>query len=116
MVDQLSYAGNEAARRYLNGDIDAAAAAAWLEKYGLYSPPRAAQRVKFIDQYRSYVINYNLGKEMVARHVELESGDPTDAVARWAAFARLLSSPRLPSALRRTVNDDEGSSSGATRR
>ena len=116
MVDQLSYTGNEAARRYLNGEIDAAAAAAWLEKYGLYSPPRAAQRVKFIDQYRSYVINYNLGKDMVARHVELESGDPTDALARWAAFARLLSSPRLPSALRRTVNDDEGSSSGATRR
>ncbi len=115
VVDQLSYAGNEAARRYLNGEIDAAAAAAWLEKYGLYSPPRAAQRVKFIDQYRSYVINYNLGKDMVARHVELESGDPTDAVARWAAFAQLLSSPRLPSSLRRTA-DDEGSHDGATGR
>jgi len=112
LVARLSYAGNEAARRYLNGEIDAAAAAAWLEQYALYSPPRAAQRVKFIDQYRSYVINYNLGKDLVARHVELESGDPTDAVARWAAFARLLSSPRLPSGLRRSSIDAHEDLSG----
>jgi hypothetical protein len=93
LVDQLSYAGNEAARRYLNGTIDATAAADWLEKYGLYSRPRAQQRVRFIDQYRSYVINYNLGKDMVAAYIESRGAD------RWAEFARLISSPRLPSAL-----------------
>jgi hypothetical protein len=100
IVNRLSYAGNEAARRYLNGEMDAAAAAVWLERYALMSPPRAAQRVKFFDQYRSYVINYNVGKDMVARHVELESGSPEPA-ARWIAFKRLLASPRLPSGLRR---------------
>jgi hypothetical protein len=26
--------------------------------------------VRFIDQYRSYVVNYNLGKDLVAAHVE----------------------------------------------
>jgi hypothetical protein len=26
--------------------------------------PRAEQRVRFFDQYRSYVINYNLGKDL----------------------------------------------------
>ena len=93
LVDQLSYAGNEAARRYLNGEIDAKAAADWLEKYGLYSRPRAEQRVRFIDQYRSYVINYNLGKDMVAAYIESRGSD------RWSAFARLVSSPRLPSSL-----------------
>ncbi len=62
LVDQLAYAGNEAARRYLNGQIDRAAAAAWLERYALMPKDRAAQRVRFFDQYRSYVINYNLGK------------------------------------------------------
>ena len=36
--------------------------AAWLERYALHSRPRAEQRVRFFDQYRSYVINYNLGK------------------------------------------------------
>jgi hypothetical protein len=101
LVDRLSYAGNEAARRYLNGQMDGAAAARWLERYGLYSPPRAQQRVRFIDQYRSYVINYNLGKDMVARYVESESGGGADAARRWDVFTRLLSSPRLPSGLDR---------------
>ena len=99
LADRLSYAGNEAARRYLNGQIDADGAAQWLERYGLYSPPRARQRVRFIEQYRSYVINYNLGKDMVARYVESESGGGTDAARRWDVFTRLLSSPRLPSGL-----------------
>ena len=101
LVDRLSYTGNEAARRYLNGQIDAASAAQWLEWYGLYSPPRAQQRIRFIDQYRSYVINYNLGKDMVAQYVESESGGGTDAARRWDVFTRLLSSPRLPSGLTR---------------
>jgi hypothetical protein len=100
LVDRLSYAGNEAARRYLNGEIDARAAAAWLEKYGLFSAPRAAQRVKFIDQYRSYVINYNLGKDMVAHYIESQGGTAANPQRRWELFTRLLSSPRLPSGLK----------------
>ena len=99
LADRLSYAGNEAARRYLNGEIDADGAAQWLERYALYSASRARQRVRFIDQYRSYVINYNLGKDMVARYVESESDGGADAARRWDAFTRLLSSPRLPSGL-----------------
>jgi hypothetical protein len=97
LVDRLSYAGNEAARRYLDGEIDAPAAAAWLEKYGLYTRPRAEQRMRFVDQYRSYVINYNLGKDMIGRYIEKQSG--SDSARRWSAFTRLLSSPRLPSGL-----------------
>jgi len=98
LVDRLSYAGNEAARQYLDGQIDAAAAAQRLMAWGLYSKPRAEQRLRFIDQYRSYVINYNLGKDLVAAHVEAVAGtlDPT---RRWQAFTGLLSSPRLPSNL-----------------
>ena len=99
LVERLSYAGNEAARRYLNGQIDARAAADWLERYGLYSRPRAEQRVRFVDQYRSYVINYNLGKDMVAAHVEARGGIPEKPAKRWEEFETLISSPRLPSGL-----------------
>jgi hypothetical protein len=99
LVDRLSYAGNEAARRYINGEIDAKGAATWLERYALYSPPRAAQRVKFVDQYRSYVINYNLGKDMVKRYVESQGGTASNAAKRWDVFEQLISSPRLPSGL-----------------
>ena len=34
------------------------------------STERAAQRVRFFDQYRSYVINYNLGKDLVRTFIE----------------------------------------------
>ena len=109
LVDRLSYAGNEAARRYLDGQIDRNAAIEWLEKYGLYTRPRAEQRVRFIEQYRSYVINYNLGKDMVAAHIAVRLKADTTYVEsgfsrtdrRWSEFARLISSPRLPSGLER---------------
>ncbi len=99
MTEELAYAGNEAARRYLNGEIDAAAATAWLEKYALMDEKRAAQRVRFIEQYRSYVINYNLGEDLVQQHIEQRVGQAADSEKTWRAFAELLSSPRLPSGL-----------------
>jgi hypothetical protein len=99
LVEQLAYAGNEAARGYLDGKMQAAEAAAYLEKYALYSPERARQRVRFIEQYRSYVINYNLGKDMVQRYIESRGGTAGNPARRWAEFAALLSSPRLPSGL-----------------
>lgn len=98
LVGQLEYAGNEAARRYLNGEIDRAAATEWMTRYAMMAPERAAQRTRFFDQYRSYVINYNLGKDLVAGYVEARSNG--DATTRWDIFAALLASPRLPSGLR----------------
>ena len=100
LVERLSYAGNEAARRYLNGEIDAAAAAAWLERYALMGGERAAQRVRFFDKYRSYVINYNLGKDLVREYIESRPGVAGSQARRWEEFETLLSSPRLPSTLR----------------
>jgi hypothetical protein len=99
IVDRLAYAGNEAARQYLNGEIDREEAARWLSEYALYPPDRAEQRVRFFDQYRSYVINYNLGKDLVRQWVESQGGTPDDPKRRWEVFEKLLSFPRLPSQL-----------------
>ncbi len=99
-LDKLSYAGNEAARRYLDGQIDAAAAADWLSKYAMTPKNRAEQRVRFYDQYRSYVINYNLGQDMVADYIEGLGGTADQPAKRWEEFRKLISSPRLPSGLR----------------
>lgn len=100
LVDRLSYAGNEAARRYLDGVIDRAGTTAWLERYAMYPKPRAEQRVRFIDQYRSYVINYNLGRDLVRQYVESRAGRGATPERRWREFVALLSSPRLPSGLK----------------
>src|ERR1700730_4115554 len=98
LMKELDYAANEAARRLINGEIDESAAVQWLQKYAVMEPARAKQRVKFIQRYRSYVINYNLGEDMVRRYIEKRSG--TDHAKRFSEFAKLLSSPRLPSGLR----------------
>ena len=100
LVDDLSYAGNEAARRYLDGTMDRDAATAWLERYALMPHDRAAQRVRFFDQYRSYVINYNYGKDLVRTFIESRGGTAANPEKRWQEFVTLLSSPRLPSGLR----------------
>ncbi|HEY2829581.1 MAG TPA: hypothetical protein VGJ88_05630 [Thermoanaerobaculia bacterium] len=97
LVNKLGYSGNEAARRYLNGEINTEETVKWLEKYSLSTAARARQRIKFFDQYRSYVINYNLGKDLVRQYVERHSGSSPEK--RWRVFGELLASPRLPSDL-----------------
>jgi len=90
LLARLDYAGNEAARDYLNGEIDREAAVQWLVDYALTSPERALQRTEFYDAYRSYVINYNLGKDIVREYVERDGATMDE---RWARFEQLLSSP-----------------------
>jgi hypothetical protein len=106
LVDRLAYAGNEAARRYLNGEIDRAGAAAWLTRFAMMSPKAAEQRTRFFDTYRSYVINYNLGKDLVKQFVDTKARG--SSAARWKEFLRLLASPRLPSALRAAASATKG--------
>ncbi|HVG70934.1 MAG TPA: hypothetical protein VM819_08485 [Vicinamibacterales bacterium] len=95
----FGYARDEAARRYLDGEVDAAGTIEWLEKYALQSRPRAEQQIKFIDQYRSYVINYTYGQDLVARWVESQGGVASNPQRRWELFEPLISAPRLPSSL-----------------
>lgn len=100
LMRELNYAGNEAARGYLDGKMTRAAAHDWLERYALMSPERATQRMRFIDTYRSYVINYNFGMDLVRHYVESRGGTSNHPERRWEEFVRLISSPRLPGDLR----------------
>ncbi len=99
LAGRLAYAGNEAARRYVDGTATAADAVAWLERYALMSRERAGQRVRFFDRYRSYVINYNLGEDLVKAWVESRGGVAAAPDRRWEVFTDLLRQPRLPSTL-----------------
>jgi hypothetical protein len=98
VIERLNYARNEVARRYLDGELDAAGASKAMARYWLSSPEASAKTVRFIDAYRSYVINYNLGKDMVADWVARTGGE--SAEGRWRAFQALLSAPHLPRDLR----------------
>ncbi len=91
LLEKLDYAGNEAARDYLNGNMTREQAEQWLVDYELSSPEHASQRTRFFDAYRSYVINYNLGKDMVRQYIERGGADLDE---RWRRFEQLLSSPK----------------------
>jgi len=70
-----------------------------MQKFELMSKERAEKRISFLDKYRSYVINYNLGKDIVKNYVEKEGGTKDNPRRRWEIFEKLLSTPQTPSGL-----------------
>jgi membrane dipeptidase len=93
LVAELNYANNDAARAYLDGEWDREQTLAWLRDYLLYSEERAEQRLRFIETYRSYVINYNFGKDLSRDWVNAHASVQPER--RWAAFTDLLETPPL---------------------
>lgn len=89
----LSGARFTIAAHYLDGQIDRAEAIRLTQVYQLVSKERARQSIDFTETYRSYVINYGLGQDMVRDYVTAQGPDPID---RWAAMERVISSPFLP--------------------
>jgi len=87
---ELIFASPVKRRDYLAGRIDRETALDQLQKYNLVARDRAAQRLSFIETYRSYVINYGLGRDMVQAWVERQGPD------HWKTTERLLASQTLP--------------------
>ncbi len=94
ITERLNYARNEVARGYLNGELNTAEAQRMMQRWWLITPDAAAKALRFIDTYRSYVINYNLGRDLVAAWVGRTAGD--SEADRWRVFGGLLSAPYLP--------------------
>ena len=99
LTGDLDRAGNDIARRYLDGHLSAEDAVDWYVRYMLMERARAEQRVRFVDRYRSYVVNYTLGEDLVREHLALHGGDEAPAARRWELFGELLTTPRVPSTL-----------------
>ena len=96
MTEALSGARLTIAKMYLDGEVTRPQALALTQKYLLLSPARAEQSVAFTDHYRSYVINYGWGKDLVRGYVE--RGNPNET-ERWRRMEKILSEPTLPSDL-----------------
>jgi hypothetical protein len=100
LLKKLSYAGNEAARNYLDSKWTKDETVAYLQKYLLFTKEKAAKRLAFIEQYRSYVINYNLGEDIVKNYIEKNGGTIENPEQRWELFKQLISLPQTPSELK----------------
>ncbi|MFC1484353.1 hypothetical protein ACFL5M_00855 [Candidatus Neomarinimicrobiota bacterium] len=94
VVRKLRYARVDAARALLDETMSENETVAWLMKYSLYTESRAQQTIAFFRTYRSYIINYSLGQDLVEDWLDRQGGDNSNG--RWNAFGKLLSSPRLP--------------------
>lgn len=95
-MQRLGAARYTISARYLAGEISADEAKSLLQRYQLLSPERAAQSLRFTDTYRSYVINYGLGRDMVRAAIEAGGAD---SATRWQRMERLLAEPTLPADL-----------------
>ncbi len=93
---QLNFVEINIARDYLESSISKEEATALIQKYLLYSEERAEQRLNFYSTYRSYVINYTLGEQMIKEFVEGFGDSPNE---HWNAFNQLLSFPKTASVL-----------------
>lgn len=95
-MKDLSGARMTIASDFLDGRISEQQALELQRKYGLVSEARAKQSISFTKQYRSYVINYGLGEQMVREDVESRRA----AAARWKRFEQIISEPTLPGDLK----------------
>jgi hypothetical protein len=99
LLGDLRYAENEAARGYLDGKISRKDALEWLTRYALESPERAVKTIDFWNQFRSYIINYNLGQDIIRNYIEKKAGVDNSLKRKWEIFYEILSTPRTPSGL-----------------
>ena len=99
LKEQLSYIDNLVAAQYLDGIINKAQATELLMKYSLVSHKKAQQRIGFIEANRAYVINYNLGQDIVHQYIDKLTKDG-DNNKRWQVFSELLANPKTASMMR----------------
>ena len=90
---ELAFARLKIAQAYLDGAASRAETIDRIAKYSLVSKERAANSINFMDGYRSYVINYVHGQDLVRDYIERDTNSPAE---RWQKFEDMLSTPKLP--------------------
>jgi hypothetical protein len=99
LAKKLSRARIQSARMYLDQKWTKEETIDYLAKYALLSRARAAKLIDFFDEFRSYIINYYVGYDVVKEYIEGIEGTKEDPVLRWEEFEKLLSTPCVPSEL-----------------
>jgi hypothetical protein len=96
-VNALDGARLTIAAMYLGGEINREHAVDLTQRYQLMSRERAERSIAFAEHYRSYVINYATGEDLVRAYIERAG---PSAEARWRAYESILNQPTLPEHLR----------------
>ncbi|HUS02338.1 MAG TPA: hypothetical protein VMY77_11460 [Chitinophagaceae bacterium] len=99
LAGELNFARNEVGRGIINNTMDSVTAKKWLITYGMLSEGSAIKSISFIKKYRSYIINYNYGLQLVRNYIESNGGTASNPAKRWELFGKLLSNPITPADL-----------------
>lgn len=86
----------EAGRRLIDGKMNIPQALPWLAEAALLPREQAAQRLGFIEHFRSYCILDAVGGPLVGRWLDRKGGSASKPLKRWALFVKLLAEPLLP--------------------
>ena len=92
----VPYGTIEISRAYLDGDIGLDEAIDVLSKYALQQREQMAPMFKFVDAFRTYVVTYSLGHDLVRDRINAAGEQPR---ARWAAFRHLSTALVTPELL-----------------
>jgi hypothetical protein len=93
LINDLSWARTEAARRYLYEGYSRERTIHWLMEFGLETRGTATQKMNLIEAQRAYILTYNHGYKLVSEYIERHADSE---VARWALFIDILLKPMLP--------------------
>lgn len=94
LADKLRLAELAIARDYLDGKLEWARAAAALEDRAAMARPE--ETLKYMNEYRSNVVTYTLGSDLVEQRVN-------SAANRWRTFEALMTDPDAALALRSMI-------------
>jgi hypothetical protein len=96
--DLSQIASIEAARGYVDGRLTRDETKRWYVEYALEHPDRAENRMRFIDNYRSYIINYSVGETLVRNFVDQKAKSSSE---KWSVLADLFATPCTPQMIQR---------------
>jgi hypothetical protein len=98
LKSDLNYARNEVGRGLLNNTMTEQQAIQWLKDYCLMNDETAVKSISFIKKNRSYVINYNYGKDLLGQYIASKGGTESKEKL-WKVFGELLSNEVMTSDL-----------------
>lgn len=103
IVNRLNYSINNAAKNYLDGKWDEKKTIDWIKKYNLRTEDSAKKLLDFMKRYRTYVVNYSAGYDLVKHYIETK----TSKEERWNLFNEIISTPIIPSKLEQSVYENK---------
>lgn len=103
IMNKLNYSINTAAKNFLDGKWDGKNTIDWLKKYNLRTEESAKKLIEFIKRYRTYIVNYSAGYDLIKFYIETKKSK-TD---KWKFFNEIISTPVIPSNLEQMAYENK---------